>query len=124
MASEIIPSSELKQATAELWRDRIDAGGAAGSVEIQSASGTVLATLALPYPCGAHSLGKLVFGAIANVFATATGLAAKALFKTSAGATVLTTNVSSSSGTAFCRLNNTSITSGSAVSVSSCEISF
>lgn len=124
MSAEFTLSATLAQLSAELYRDQIDAGGAAGELEIQSAAGDVLVSFALAYPCGSHSSGKLVFDAIATAVATASGKATKAVFKTSAGNVVLTTNVSSSTGTAFCRLSTTSIVVGSPVSVSSGEIQF
>lgn len=117
-------TSAAKQAMAELILARIDAGGAAGKVEIQDSSNNVLATLTLAYPCGAHSAGKLVFSSIAQVNATGTGTANKAVFKTSAGVEVFTGDVSTSAGTAFCRLSSLSIATGGPVATASCEIQF
>lgn len=124
MPAELTPSASLKQLNAELYRDQIDAGLAAGTIEIQSFDGVPLATFTLSYPCGWHTDGSLIFGSIAPVGASASGTAHKAVFKTSAGATVLETNVSSSTGTAFCRLTTTNIVAGAPVSVSSGEIKF
>lgn len=117
-------TSAAKQAFAELMLARIDAGGAAGKVEIQDSSSSVLATLTLSYPCGSHSAGKFVFGSIAQVNATGTGTANKAVFKTSAGVEVFTGDVSTSAGTAFCRLSSLSIATGGPVATASCEIQF
>lgn len=124
MPAEITPSPTLKQLNAELYRDQIDAGGAAGKLELQSAGGLVLATLTLSYPCGSHVAGSLVFGPISPVLASASGTATKAVYKTSADDVVIETNVSSSTGTAFCRLTSTTIVAGAPVSVSSGEIKF
>ena len=124
MSAEFILSETLAQLNAELYRAQIDAGGASASLEIQNAAGMALVTFTLPYPCGASSAGKLLFDAISSAVAAASGIATKAVFKTSAGNAVLSTNVSSSTGTAFCRLSTTSIVSGTTVSVASGEIQF
>lgn len=70
----------------------IDAGGAAGSLEICTAAfAAILSQHTLSYPCGTVSGDTLTFSAIgADSSINNTGTAAVARIKTSAGVTVVT----------------------------------
>ena len=107
MPAEFTLSLTAKTAMANQIKTLLDAGGAAATMELQTSANAVLATVALEYPCGVVDTGDgvLDFTATDQVAATATGTIGKAVFKTSAGVTVFTANVSDKSGSAFVRLD-------------------
>lgn len=111
MAAEFTLSLAAKNAMATQVLTLIDAGGAAGRMELQTSANAVLATVTLAYPCGVvdTGTGTLDFTATAEASATAAGTIAKAVFKTSAGAEVFTANVSDKAGSAFVRLDTLTI---------------
>lgn len=95
----------------------IDAGGAAGSLEILTSGSTVLAQLPLSYPCGVVSGDTLTFGAISSdTSANTSGTAALARFKDSAGNIIISNLTVGVSGSNI-NLNSTSITSGQVVGI-------
>lgn len=112
--------STLKDTRMTAVKTDIDSGGAAGSIEIGTTGmGTVLAVLPLSYPCGTVTSGVLTFSAItSDSAADATGTAAEARIKNSAGTAIVTGLTVGTSG-ANINLNTTSITTGGAVSLSS-----
>lgn len=98
----------------------IDSGGAAGTIEIgTSGMGTVLAVLPLSYPCGTVSGDTLTFGTItADSSADATGTAAEARIKNSAG-TVIVSGLTVSTSGANVNLTSTSVVTGGNVAITS-----
>jgi hypothetical protein len=101
----------------------IDAGGSAGSLEIgTSAMGTVLAVLPLSHPAGTVSADVLTFSSItSDSSADATGTAAAARIKDSAGNVVVSGLTVGTSGSNI-NLNTTSVVSGDNVAISSATI--
>jgi hypothetical protein len=127
MPAEFTLALAAKNAMATQVRTLIDAGGAAGKMELQTSANAVLATATLAYPCGVVDTGDgvLDFTATAQATATATGTIAKAVFKTSANAEVFTSNVSDKSGSAFVRLDTLTISSvGQPVQITVGEMSY
>lgn len=117
----IILSPTLLIAVHTAGKTTIDAGGAAGKLEIYSAAGTRLSTLPLSYPCGTVSgtTGQLTitFGA-RDEQAEASGTAAYAKVLTSASL-VLIDNIPCAAGTSAvadtCVLTSLTITQGAPV---------
>lgn len=130
MAAVIILSDSVKASLAAALKAAIDVGGAAAKIDIytgaigDTAGSTKLATVNVPYPCGDIVGGKLVLGSIQSEVSLASGIAAWARIKTSAGATVMDVNISSTGGTAFMRLNTTSIIALGPVTITSCVFEF
>lgn len=130
MSSVINLHSQAKTDQAQALKASLDAGGAACIIDIYTGAigdvgnSTKLASLAAHYPSGTVAQGKLTFGAIQNSIALASGIAAWAQFKTSDGTPVCDVNVSSTGGTAFMRLNSTSIVKDGPVSITSCVFEF
>lgn len=102
----------------------IDAGGAAGKLEIgTTAMGSVLATIVLDYPTPSASGGTLtLFSSAKTDTADATGTAGAARIRTSANADVITGLSVGTSGSDI-NLDSTSITSGQTVQINSAAIS-
>lgn len=127
MPAEFTLSLASKNAMATQVLTLLDAGGAAGRMELQTSADDILASVTLAYPCGTVDTvaGVLDFTPTAQVTATATGTIAKAVFKTSTGATVFTANVSTKAGTAFVRLDTLTVTAiGQPVQISVGEMSY
>lgn len=127
MAAEFTLTLASKNAMATQVLTLIDAGGAAGRMELQTSAGAVLATVTLAYPCGVVDAGTgiLDFTPTAQALAAATGTIGKAVFKTSAGTEVFTANVSDKAGTAFVRLDTLTISAiGQPAQVTVGEISY
>lgn len=102
----------------------IDAGSAAGTLEICSAAyAAVLATLTLADPSATVSGAVLTFAGLprTDVSADATGTAAIARVKDSDGNTVISDFSVGTSGTDII-VNNTSFTAGQQVSITSATI--
>lgn len=121
-------SAAAKTARMTAVRDQIDAGGAAGRLEILNSGGTVLATIALGYSgasTGAVSGSGPVVLTLAgfprsDTSADATGTASAARIRTSAGADVITgLTVGLSGSGADVILDSTSITAGQTVTINS-----
>lgn len=120
-------STAVKTARMTAVRDQIDAGGAAGKLEIGTTGmGTVLATITLGY--SGSSTGT-ISGAVltlagfprSDTSADATGTAAAARIRTSADADVITGLTVGTSGTDIV-LDSTSITAGQTVTINSATI--
>lgn len=102
----------------------IDGGGAAGSLEIQTAGGSALITYTLQYPSADVVDGGLVFRAIGSAVASAGGTAAQAVIKDSAGAVRATGDVSTTSGSGFVKLGTLTIVQGDSYPISSGSMEF
>lgn len=117
-------SATVKTARMTAVRDAIDAGGAAGKLEICSAGyASVLATVTLGYSgasTGTVSGSVLTLAGFprSDTSADATGTAAEARIRTSANADVITGLTVGTSATDVI-LDSTSITSGQTVTISS-----
>lgn len=109
-------------------RDAIDAGGAAGKLEIGTTGmATVLATITLGYSgatTGTVSGSVLTLAGFprSDTSADATGTAAEARIRTSANADVITGLTVGTSGSDI-NLDSTSITTGQTVTINSASIS-
>jgi hypothetical protein len=120
-------SSTVKDARMTAVRDAIDAGGAAGKLEIGTAAmASVLATITLGY--SGASTGTVTSGILtlagfprSDTSADNTGTAAAARIRTSANADVITGLTVSTSG-ADINLDNLSINAGQTVTISSATI--
>lgn len=120
-------STAVKTARMTAVRDQIDAGGAAGKLEIGTAAmATVLATITLGYSgasTGTVSGSVLTLAGFprSDTAADATGTAAAARIRTSANADVITGLTVGTSGSDI-NLDSTSITTGQNVTVNSATI--
>lgn len=120
-------SSTAKDARMTAVRDAIDAGGAAGKIEICTAGyASVLATITLGYSgasTGTVSGGVLTLAGFprSDTSADNTGTAAVARIRTSASADVVTGLTVGTSGSDI-NLDSTSITTGQTVTLSSATI--
>ena len=120
-------STAVKTARMTAVRDQIDAGGAAGKLEIGTASmATVLATITLGYSgasTGTVSGSVLTLAGFprSDTAADATGTAAAARIRTSANADVITGLTVGTSGSDI-NLDSTSITTGQNVTINSATI--
>lgn len=120
-------SSTVKDARMTAVRDAIDAGGAAGKIEICTAAyASVLATITLGYSgasTGTVSSGVLTLAGFPRSDSSAdnTGTAAVARIRTSASADVITGLTVGTSGSDI-NLDSTSITTGQTVTINSATI--
>lgn len=120
-------STAVKTARMTAVRDQIDAGGAAGRIEIgTSGMGTILATITLGYSgasTGTISGAVLTLAGFprSDTSADNTGTAAEARIRTSAGVDVVTGLTVGTSGTDVI-LDSTSITAGQTVTLNSATI--
>lgn len=112
----------------------IDSGGAAGKVRIYSgsmpadpdtaATGTLLAELALSYPCGTIGSGTLTFSSITqDSAADNSGTAGYFRVLTSANTSIFDGDVSATGGGGMLQLNTTSIVAGGPVVITSMTVS-
>ncbi len=113
-------STTLKSTRMTAVRDAIDAGSAAGTVEIGTTSmASVLATITLADPCGTVSSGVLTFSMPqSDTSADATGTAAEARIKDSNGNVIISGLTVGTSG-ANINLSSLAITTGDTVTLSS-----
>jgi len=126
----------LKNAVLQQFVDKIDAGGAAGSMAFYTAdmpnsastaisTQTLIGTTALSYPCGTVADGLLTFSAITeDASADADGTVAFVRYKDSGGNAVLDLDVSTVGGTGFVQMNTTTVAKGGALRVSSATFGF
>lgn len=116
-------STTVKNSRLTVVRDAIDAGSAAGRLEIGTTGmGTVLATISLADPCGTVSAGVLTFTTpVSDTNADATGTAAAARIKDSNGATIISGLTVGTSGSDI-NLSSLGITAGDTVSITSATI--
>lgn len=120
-------STAVKTARMTAVRDQIDAGGAAGKLEIGTAGmASVLATITLGY--SGASTGTVASGVLtlagfprSDTAADASGTAAAARIRTSANADVITGLTVGTSGTDIV-LDSVSITAGQTVTINSVTI--
>lgn len=119
----VVYSTTVKNSRLTVVRDAIDAGSAAGYIEIgTSGMGTVLATINLADPCGSVSSGVLTFSApVSDTNADATGTAAEARIKDSNGTVIISGLTVGTSG-ANINLSSLGITAGDTVTLSSATI--
>jgi hypothetical protein len=107
-------------------RDDIDSGSGPGVLEIGTAGmATVLAQIPLADPCGTVSGGVLTFGGMprSDPSANATGIAAAARIRNSAGDDIITgMTVSVTGGSGDVQLNSVAVEAGSRVDIISCAI--
>lgn len=113
-------STATKQARLNAVISAIDAGAAAGTLEIGTASmASVLAILTLADPCGSASGGTLTFDFdpdISDTSADASGTAAEARIKDSDGNVIISGLTVGTSGTDIV-LDSVSITAGQTVTL-------
>ena len=119
----VVYSTTVKNSRLTVVRDAIDAGSAAGVLEIgTSGMGTVLATISLADPCGSVSSGVLTFTMPqSDTNADATGTAAEARIKDSNGTVIISGLTVGTSG-ANINLSSVSITAGDTVTLNSAAI--
>lgn len=115
--------ASLKTARMNLVKDDIDVGVAAGYIEICSAAyASVLATITLSDPCGSVTGDVLTLTMPkSDTSADATGTAAVARIKESAGTTIVNNLTVGTSGTDIV-LTSLAITAGDTVTLSSATI--
>lgn len=113
-------STAVKTARMQAVANAIDAGVGAGTLEIgTTAMGTVLATFQLVEPCGTVSGATLTLDFdpdISDTSADTTGTAAAAQIKDGSGTAIITGLTVGTSGTDIV-LDNTSITAGQTVTL-------
>jgi len=117
-------ASDVKNDRMTAVLNQIDAGGAAATLSIGTAGmGTVLADIVLAYPCGTVSGGVLTFSSFprSDTSANATGTAAAARIRDSAGNDVVTGLTVGTSGTDII-LDSTSISITQTVTLNSASI--
>lgn len=116
-------SAATKTARMQAVADQIDAGAAAGTLQIGTAGmGTVLATITLADPCGTVSGSVLTLTMPeSDTSADATGTAAAARVRDSNGNDVITGLSVGTSGSDI-NLDSVSITAGQTVTLSSATI--
>lgn len=122
----VIYTNAVKIARMNTTRDAIDAGTAAGYIEIGTAAmATVLATITFDTTCApaATGVGVLTFSNFpkSDTSAAATGTAAAARIRTSAASDIITGLTVGTTGTDVI-LDNTSINAGQAVTLDSLTI--
>ncbi len=124
-----IPNA-VRSAAADAVVDLLDAGPAAGTIQIRSgaqpasandaASGTLLATFTLADPAfGAAANGVATAAAVANTTGAAAGTAGWFRALDSTGATVLDGSVTATGGGGDMTLNTTTISVGLTISLTS-----
>lgn len=117
-------ASDVKNDRMTAVLNQIDAGGAAATLSIGTAGmGTVLADIVLAYPCGTVSGGVLTFSSFprSDTSANASGTAAAARIRDSAGNDVVTGLTVGTSGTDII-LDSTSISITQTVTLNSASI--
>lgn len=113
-------STATKSARMTAVVNEIDAGAGAGKLKIRDSGNTILATITLTDPSGTVSNGVLTFDFDPDISTTAsaTGTAANAIITDSNDVTVISGLTVGTSGTDII-LDNTSITSGQTVIITS-----
>ncbi len=117
-------ASGLKDSRMTAVRDAVDAGGAAGKLELGTTGmAAVLATITLNYnPCATISSGVLTFsGMPKEVAASGTGSLAAARIRTSANADVVT-GLTVGTGSENIVVDATSVTSGQIVRITAASL--
>lgn len=118
-------SDEARNASLRSVSELIDAGGAAGRLELLDSSGKTLSVLRLSFPCASRPVqGVLQFNEIFDdPGARGTGLAEKAEFIDSDGSVVLTCDVSDERGDGIIKMNSNEIAAGGPVRIKSFRLS-
>ena len=131
----ITPSDALCGDFGSALNSRLNAGGP-GIVEIYTGTKptkpdtaittqTMLGTCTCSTTAGTFSGRRFTFNAITqDSSADASGTATWARFKSGAGTAVVDVDVTTTGGGGFMQMNNTSITIGGPISISSCYIDF
>lgn len=117
-------TTAVKTARMQAVIDQIDGGSGAGILQIGTTGmATVLAEITLNDPSGSAASGVLTFSGFpkSDTSANATGTAAEARIRTSAGTDVITGLTVGTSGTDI-TLDNTSIATGQTVTINSATI--
>lgn len=117
-------ASDVKNDRMTAVLNQIDAGGAAATLQIGTAGmATVLADIVLAYPCGTVAGGVLTFSSFprSDTSANATGTAAAARIRDSAGNDVVTGLTVGTSGTDIV-LDSTAISITQTVTLNSASI--
>lgn len=119
----VVYSTAVKNSRLTVVRDAIDAGAAAGYLEIGTTGmGTVLATIPLADPSGSVASGVLTFAMPqSDTNADATGTAAEARIKDSNG-TVIVSGLTVGTSGANINLSSVGITAGDTVTINSATI--
>jgi hypothetical protein len=119
----VIYTTAVKNARMTAVRDQIDAGAAAGTLQIGTTGmATVLATITLNDPSGTVASGVLTFSGFSkSTTASATGTAAAARIRDSNAVDIVTGLTVGTSGSDI-NLDNTSINSGQTVTITSATI--
>lgn len=116
----------VKNARLTVVRDAIDQGAGPGVLQIGTAGmAVVLAEITLADPCGSVAGGVLTFGGMprSEPSADATGLAASARIRDSAGNDIVTgLTVTATGGGGDIQLNSVSISAGQTVDLTSAAI--
>jgi hypothetical protein len=119
-------NATTRNARMTVVRDQIDAGPAAGVLQIGTAGmATVLAEITLADPCGTVAGGVLTFAGFprSDASANATGTAAAARIRDSTGVDVVTgITVTATGGGGTVVLDNINITAGQQVQINSATI--
>lgn len=117
-------STAVKNARMTAVRDQIDGGSGAGVLQIGTAGmATVLAEITLNDPCATIASGVLTFSGFpkSDTSANATGTAAAARIRDSAGTDCITGLTVGTSGSDI-NLDSVSVTSGQTVTINSAAI--
>lgn len=110
----------VRNAIADLVVDRIDAGAAAGTLEMQTSGDVEVATLTFSDPAfGAAAAGTATASAITQDSSATGGTIAKARAKDSDGNEVFACSVTATGGGGDITLNSVVVSAGQAVAVSS-----
>lgn len=119
----VVYSTTVKNSRLTVVRDAIDGGSSNGVLEIGTTGmGTVLASIPLADPCGSVASGVLTFSApVSDTNADATGTAAEARIKDSAGNVIVSGLTVGTSG-ANINLSSVGITSGDTITINSAAI--
>lgn len=119
----VVYSTAVKNSRLTVVRDAIDAGSAAGSLEIGTTGmGTVLAVIPLADPSGSVASGVLTFTMPqSDANADASGTAAEARIKDSNG-TVIVSGLTVGTSGANINLSSVGITAGDTVTINSAAI--
>ena len=132
---QITPSDTLCSDFADDLNTRLNAGGAA-TVEVYTGtkpatpdtaitSQVLLGTCTCSATAGTFSGRRFTFNAITqDSAADASGTATWARFKSGAGTAVLDVDVTTTGGGGFMQMNNTAITAGGPISITSCYVDF
>ena len=132
---QITPSDTLCSDFADDLNTRLNAGGAA-TVEIYTGTKpakpdtaittqTLLGTCTCSATAGTYANRRFTFNAITqDSAADDSGTATWARFKSGAGTAVLDVDITTTGGGGFMQMNNTAITAGGPISITSCYVDF